>query len=138
MQDKLKILLEQLEISEKEKKFFEGGTLERIKCNKQVMSYSFEITLKKLLPPNLAYLFLNRLEQTFESIGKVDATFKIEEIEEEKVKEYYFYLLEKYSENSPSLEILKDYNPEYQNEILTVVVGNKAEQMKLEELEPYF
>lgn len=138
MQDKLKILLEQLEINEESKTFFEGGMLERIKCNKQIMSYSFEITLKKLLPPELAYFFLDRLHQTFENIGKVDATFKIEEIEAEKVKEYYSYLLEKYSENAASLEVLKDYNPEYQNDILTIVVGNKVEQMKLEKLEPYF
>ena len=138
MQDKLKILLEQLEINEESKQFFEGGSLERIKCNKTVMSYCFEITLKKLLPPNVAYSFLEKLHQTFESIGKVDATFKIEEIEENKIKEYYLYLLEKYSTDSPSLEILKDYKPEYKNEILTIVVGNKAEQMKLEELESYF
>ncbi len=134
MQDKLKILLEQIELDEESKKYFEGGSLERIKCNKEVKSYAFEITLTELVPPFISHLFLLKLQDAFSSIGEVSANFKIENITSNQVVEYYYYLLDQKTKESSSLAILKDYKAEYQNGVLTIVVGNRLEQKKLEEL----
>ena len=134
MQDKLKILLEQIELYEESKKYFEGGSLERIKCNKEVKSYAFEITLTELVPPFISHLFLLKLQDAFSSIGEVSANFKIENITSNQVVEYYYYLLDQKTKESSSLAILKDYKAEYQNGVLTIVVGNRLEQKKLEEL----
>lgn len=136
MQEKLKILLTQIGLTDQEKTYFENGLLERISCKKGEKNYCFFLTLKELLPPSIAHIFFMKLYNTYESIGEVTATFKVEQIDSTKIIEYYEYLLDQYTKNSPSLQILKDYQAEYQNDILTVVVANKLEQEQLEKLEP--
>ncbi len=138
MQNKLTILLDQMDFPQNERTYFENGNIERIICSQKDIHYCFEITLENLLPTNIAQLFLTKIKEAFPNIKKVEATFHIKNINKEAVIEYYYYLLEQYTEETPSLEILKDYQAEYQNNILTIVVGNKIEQMKLEELEPKF
>ncbi len=136
MQDKLTILLNQMDFPQSERTHFEGGSIERILCSQKNIEYCFEITLEQLLPPNIAQLFLTKIKEAFPNIKKVEATFHIKNINTETIIEYYYYFLEQYAEETPSLAILRDYQAEYQNNILTVVVGNRIEQMKLEELEP--
>ena len=135
MKNYLNILLVQMEMPEEQKSFFENGVLERIKSNH--FHYCFEITLEKLLPPYVSELFLVKLAEAFAPTSVI-ARFKIRQIEEQKVIEYYKYFLDHYSREIPSLGILKDYKAEYQNGILTIVVGNKVEQKKLEDLEDNF
>ena len=60
MQDKLNILLEQIDFPKDQRNCFLEGSLKRIICNKAEMKYSFEVTLKSLLSPRIAELFFEK------------------------------------------------------------------------------
>ena len=130
MDDKLKILLDQINFSKENYNKFENCTLERIVGNKDHDSYRFIINLDSSLETNLYDEFITKLPLGFPTVKKVSATFNLLNKSEEDVKAYYNYFLGKYILNNPLLEMFKDNKIIIDEHTITIEVGNLAEKMK--------
>lgn len=138
--DKLQTLLMQIRLEDEYKKYFEKGTLNRIIGSRDKTKYRFEITLENSIPLELYKHFNEKLSDAFPKIEKVDASFTYVNMGEEHLKEYYFYLIKKYSEASPLLVPFLDYNIEIKknnnNIELSILMENKSEELKCLSIKP--
>ena len=64
MNDKLKLLLDQIKLEEEFHSFFEGGNLSKIIGNRNKDTYIFFLLLKTNLPIKIYTHFLELLQQT--------------------------------------------------------------------------
>src|SRR5574344_25531 len=106
MQDKLKLLLEQINIPDQYRIYFNDGTLDKICVVKSDNKVKFLITLTQILPVSAYVKFVNLLN------------------------EYYEYFMNEYTTSSPLLEMFIGIPIEISNDNLTIEVSNKAEVMK--------
>ena len=98
MNDKLKLLLEQIKINETS--FFDGGKLEKIVCNKAKDKYVFCISLTKPLPLTLYEKFNKNLKQRF-NVKSIKSKITTSNFNIEILTEYYNHFLENYSKEAP-------------------------------------
>jgi len=131
MQDKLKILLEQIELDKDLYSFFNNGSLDKIIGNKGKDSYKFCLTLNETLPLEVYISFYEKLKQKY-SKYKAMIQIDVKNANDEYVKDYYTYLLKKNSVDFPLLETFIESEVTYENSTLTVSVANKAEEMKFQ------
>ena len=130
MEEKLEKLLKQLNINENDYKYFNGGKLNRIIGNKTKTTYIFEINLKNVLPVDVFINFKDKLKISFPSVKKVNVKFIYDKISEEKIKEYYTYILGEYSKLSPILKTVNERKIDIIKNNITVTLINKSEEMK--------
>ena len=132
MQNKIKVLLNQMGIEEEFYSYFDGASLEKIVGNKTKDSFNFYIKIDKILPVDLYIKFNELLIKSFPMYKKVIAVFE----SNDKVfdKKYYEYVIDKYGNNSPLLSSLKDSDVIFENNTLTIKISNIAEQMKINSL----
>ncbi len=134
MQDKLTILLKQIQLKEDTYSYFTNGILNRIVGNKDKTHYVFEITLPKALPLDIYLIFIEGLKQAFPSVNEVEAIFILQDYDEKEIKEYYQYFLKSYQK--PFLQTILDHSIKMNHGNLMIEVDNKIEEMKLKELLP--
>lgn len=132
MQDKLEILLKQMNIDKEKWSFFEEGVLERIVGSKDKTTYVFEIKLPNPLPLDIYLECQERLASAFPRVQKVGMTLFVSNFTLCQVQEYYTYFMEQYAENAPLLTSFIQAPLTLENGILQIEMGNKAEEMKLE------
>ena len=130
MQDKLQILLKQIDLQEEYKKYFDNGILERVVGNSAKNHYCFLITLDNTLPLEVYKEFISILPNGFPNISVVEAIFKVNNINYDKLDEYYHYFINIYSESSPLLKLLSDSKININKDILEIIVSNVAEENK--------
>lgn len=139
MNDKLNLLLNQINLDKDDFKYFDGGKLEKIICNRGKTKYLFCLNLKQTLPKNLYFTFCNLMVKCFNTAESVKVDIKAESFDLEKLTDYYRYFIEDYSKNAPLLSIFMESKLNLDDNILSVEVGNIAEEMKFssikEELE---
>ncbi len=139
MNDKLNLLLNQINLDKDDFKYFDGGKLEKIICNRGKTKYLFCLNLKQTLPKNLYFTFCNLMVKCFNTAESVKVDIKVESFDLEKLTDYYRYFIEDYSKNAPLLSIFMESKLNLDDNILSVEVGNIAEEMKFssikEELE---
>lgn len=130
MEEKLSLLLKQLEIKSSDYQFFEGGKLEKIKCNKAKDKYLFIINLQKPLKIDVLNDFCEKLKKHFSSSGKINVCFSALDFSIEELKNHYQYYLKLYSTKEPLLETFISSTLFLNDNVLTVEMGNIAEEMK--------
>ena len=131
MEEKLQMLLKQIDMSKDNINDFEGGKLEKIIGNKSKTEYRFYITLKENLKLITYLEFEEKLKKKYSDFEKINAYFNVETKKEEYIKDYYNYFLDLYSKNSPLLAMFKDRKISYMDNKLTLELLNKAEELKL-------
>ena len=131
MEEKLQMLLKQIDMSKDNINDFEGGKLEKIIGNKSKTEYRFYITLKENLKLITYLEFEEKLKKKYSDFEKINAYFNVETKKEEYIKDYYNYFLDLYSKNSPLLAMFKDRKISYTDNKLTLELLNKAEEIKL-------
>ncbi|MGE5455870.1 MAG: PolC-type DNA polymerase III [Ignavibacteriales bacterium] len=131
MQEKMKLLLEKINMNIEDHKYFEDATLNKIEGKKKESSYYFHITLTNLLPVDIYNQFCELLKQGFNQFEIVKPIFCVEKFDDSKLIEYFNNLINQYSVKYPLLKTFVDSNIILENNILTVEVNNKAEKMKL-------
>ncbi len=127
MNDKLKLLLEQIKINETS--FFDGGKLEKIVCNKAKDKYVFCISLTKPLPLTLYEKFNKNLKQRF-NVKSIKSKITTSNFNIEILTEYYNHFLENYSKEAPLLKMFINLSLKLDEENLLIELTNKAEEMK--------
>ena len=130
MQDKLKLLLNQIQLEEEYHQYFDGGILNKIIGNKNRDNYVFLIDLKSNLPLDVYKKFIQLLPKAFPTVKKVSSEFTSLNINEEYILDYYKYFIDELSLTSPLLGMFKDLRISYTSS-LNIIVNNKAEEMKL-------
>lgn len=133
MNDKLKVLLEQIKLNDEDYSYFEGANLDKIMCNKNKDSYNFVITLNKLLPLKIYNKFNDLLKKGFPNFN-VKVNFNSSSIDDEFMSEYFIYFIDQYAATSPLLVMFKECLLTLDGTTLCVEVSNKAEAMKFDSI----
>ena len=128
MDSKLKLLLEQINISLEYYSYFNDGKLKKIVGNKSKDTYTFFVELKSILPLNIYLTFYKLLKDTYNDFKvKLDLNYSDTS---GYLKEYFDYTIDSYADEYPLLSLFKDCCLKTDDEVLKLEVGNKAELMK--------
>lgn len=131
MHDKLKLLLNKLNLEEKYYSFFEGGKLEKLKINKSKKEWNFILELKETIDVELYDKLKKSVVKTFKEANLVYVTYKYKDINIDKLGSYYKYFLSNYKK---SYKALMDNDIYVENNKIIIEVLNKAEYKKLDEI----
>ena len=131
--EKLILLLNQIKLDENLFNFFNEGKLDKIVGNKDKTCYHFFITLKNTLPLTTYIEFLKCLKNNFKNY-KVSVSFKVTNKNNEYIKDYYNYLLNQNLKEYPLLETFITDDLDINNNVITIKVANKAEEMKFKSI----
>ena len=135
MQDKMKILLDQIKLPKESYSYYESATLQRIIGNKAKDQYHFLIELESTLPVEKYEQFLEYLPKGFPTIRKVDVRFTVKHILKQYIPEYFKKYISNYAKEHPLYETFLNGQPALTDGTLTIVVGCKAEKMQLEHIQ---
>ena len=131
MEEKLQMLLKQIDMSKDNINDFEGGKLEKGIGKKSNTEDRFYVTWKENLKLITDLEFEEKRKKKYSDFEKINAYFNVETKKEEYIKDYYSYFLDLYSKNSPLLAMFKDRKISYMDNKLTLELLNKAEELKL-------
>ena len=131
MDEKLEILLKQIDYSKDKYSSFNGAVLEVIKGNKEKDNYVFFINLNTPLKTDEYDEFITKLPLAFPKIKNVSANFKVSTLNQEDVNDYYRYFIDSYINENPLLEMFRDNKIIVNDNEIKIEVGNLAEKMKL-------
>ena len=85
MHDKLKLLLEKINLEDKYYPLFEEGKLEKIKINKSKKDWEFIIELKETLDVTIYELMYKLLKECFVDANTISIMFKYNRVIDEKL-----------------------------------------------------
>ena len=131
MNDKLELLLNKINM---EKKYFKGS-MNKIVGNKKKDIFIFYFSLDETLPLDIFLEFEKKLPIYFGVSTKIKISCT--NINFDRLKEYYLYYLKKKALEAPLLNMFLDSEIKLNDNYLTVVLGNKAEEMKFNSIKDY-
>ena len=137
MQDKLNLLLTQIDLPKDEVKYFENSKLDKIVCNRDKDKYAFYISLDNILPIKTYTEFNKLLKQKYSSVTAV-SNIKVKEFSIESLTEYYRYFLNLYSKEAPLLAEFIDSKINLNGDTLNIEMDNTAEEMKFNSIKKVF
>ena len=133
MNEKIKILLDKINIDKNNYQYFSDATLTKIKVTKKDNSWNVFIDKKNPLPLNVIEELEEKkylLDNTSKSIKFI---FNIDNIDNNIFLSYYPYVLKKLKEDLKVLEIYEDCL-KIEDGFLILVVSNEVEKNRLEEV----
>ncbi|HPF82696.1 MAG TPA: PolC-type DNA polymerase III [Bacilli bacterium] len=131
MHDKLKLLLEQINMPNELYSYFDDGKLDKICVVKSDNKVKFLITLSKVLPVSTYVKFNNLLNNHFNMYDNSYPIFTITDYKDnELLKEYYEYFISEYCVDSPLLEVFVGVPINIKDDTIEIELCNKAEIMK--------
>lgn len=131
MENKIKILLDKININEDSKESFSDAKMTKIKVTKNLKSWKIYIEKETLLPKEILEELENKKYKLDEHVENIDFIFTINHPDINIYKSYYPILLKKLKEDLRVLEIYEDCL-KIENDFLVLVVSNETEQEKLE------
>ncbi len=132
MQDKLELLLKQINLEKTEE--FKNGKLDKIICNRTKDRYKFCISLEKPLSLE-TYINFNELLKAKYNMAKVSSEITLKTFSILDINPYYKYFVEKYSKEAPLLRQFLNSEINLDNGKLKIEIANKAEEMKLSSIQ---
>lgn len=130
MQDKLRLLLEQIVMPNELYSYFNEGSLDKICVVKSENKVKFLITLLNILPVSVYVKFVNLLNDHFSMYDNSYPIFTVKNNNNELLKEYYEYFINEYTIDSPLLAMFVEVPLKIDDNTLKIEVSNKAETMK--------
>jgi len=131
MHEKLKLLLEQVNMPNDFYSYFKDGNLDKISVLKKENIVSFIVTLDKILPVEVYVKFCNLISEHFNMYKETKVIINVLSKDFTLLTEYYNYLIEEYSIDYPLLQMFAGISNKFENDTLYLEVSNKAEEMKL-------
>ena len=132
MDNKIKTLLERLDLNDECKSCFNKSKLVKIVGNKDKTTYTFYIDNENTLSIDNHRQFINELKKSFNSIQNVNVVFNAKNKNNDLIVDYVKECLQELSAKSNMLKLFINNKIEYDNE-LKIYVDNVAELKKLEE-----
>lgn len=133
--ERLQLLLQQILFPEDlSEKYFHNGLINKLSIYKNEKKWQFEFELDKMIPFQVFQLFHERIGQAFGHIANVSfvISYKEESIVEDKLKEYWPYLISCIEGISPSIiQFLKTQTPKLEGQKLIITVRNETEAVAL-------
>lgn len=129
--ERFQILLEQLGLQKEEfLSYFSNAEIEKLQIDKKEKKWHFSFIFENIIPLNILKTFSERLQVTFQHIATVTFQIKTKNpiINEQIIKEYWLYCLERLEGISPSLlNLLQEQLPEIKGNILYIYGRNDTE-----------
>lgn len=139
-QDKLKILLRQIELPQNLHTYFETGELKKVIVYQQEKRWVFHIQLDKALPFDTFYTFTQHIERSFGNIANVELFLHTHSIldDEQELYLYWRYFITQVGELLPS-HLARLQAAKIQNSDIHIHVSSEAEMITLQRKieEPY-
>jgi DNA polymerase-3 subunit alpha (Gram-positive type) len=136
MDKNMEKLLNKLELEEDIRSYFSNAKLSKILCNKVDNKYCFVIDIDKILPVDIYDNFMAKLTDAYSEYNGVIASFKVSDIDNTLINEYYKYILSKYSNVFMLIDLFSNNKLDYTDGVLSIDVDSKAEKAKLETIVP--
>ncbi|MDD2469503.1 MAG: PolC-type DNA polymerase III [Bacilli bacterium] len=128
MDDKLKTLLDKINMDSEYYSLFDDGKFLKLYINKEHKVWNFFIHLKNILPINVLKHFEDGLVKSFVNVKDVYATFEYDSFEHEMIIEYFKYILEKIN----LIKMFANHKIDVEEDTLIINVLNKVEFRKLD------
>ena len=135
MEEKMKILLDKINIDENSYQYFSDAKITKIKVNSKIDSWLIMIEKETLLPVEVLEELEGKKHLLDEKASKIEFQFQIKEPNIEIYKSYYPYLLKQLKEELRVLEIYEDCL-QIEDEFLVLVASTEVEKEKLEQCLP--
>ena len=132
MHDKLKILLDKINLKEEFYEYLKDGKLEKVILNKELKKISFILNLNTTLPLDVYIVLMNSIISTFKDDNIKDVLLKIkyENVEYSLLEDYYKYIINNISNKMAKIFI---DNRIYFDDGIKIEVLNDVEESKLKE-----
>lgn len=131
MDEKIEILLKQVNLPSEYYSYFEGSIIKKINFFKKDEIYEFELEVNDFLPVFVYDFFFKNIGVCFPDSGEVIVNFFVRNALENKINDYFNYAIDTILEKSPLASIYQSCDINYTDNIINVEVANKAESMKL-------
>ena len=136
MDEKIKILLEKINMEEEFFPYFNDAKIEKIKINPKKKAWNIFITKEDLLPPNVYKSLEEKKTSLDENAKSIEFVWKITNKDISCYHNYYEeYLLETLKKDLKVLEIYRDCM-KIEEDALILVVSNESEKSSLEKSLP--
>ena len=130
MNDKLKILLDKINLEEEYYKYFLNGALNKIIINKKDKSWDFKIILDKTIPLDIFIILKDKTTKMFvdnEKVLSVSFDLTYNHIDYKYLRDYYKYVID--NSDIKSLKMFYENYIYYENKIIIEVL-NEIEKNK--------
>ena len=131
MDDKIKVLLDRINIDENSYQYFNSAKISKIKVNSKIDSWLVFIEIDDLLPVEVYSELEEKKMALDKNASSIEFIFDVKNFDIEKYLEYYKYLLTTLKKDLRVLEIYEDCM-RIENEFLVLVVSTPVEKKKLD------
>ncbi len=135
MQEKMKILLDKINIDESSYQYFSDAKLTKIKISSKSNSWQIFIEKEELLPVDIYKEIEEKKSNLDANASSIIFIFDIKNKDNEKYLSYYNYLLETLKDELHVLEIYEDCLKN-ESDFLILVTSNEMEKERLEKCLP--
>ncbi|CDQ40081.1 PolC-type DNA polymerase III [Virgibacillus salexigens] len=132
--EKMDVLLEQLQISDDHLPYFSGSYLNKLEVYKQTKSWHFHIYTKQVLPWEVYQVFSSKLKESFQQIAEVDLFIEAEDktCDVETTSKYWQHFIQSFTNLSPAYkEMVQNQTPRVENNNIMLTARNEAEATAL-------
>ncbi|HHT38536.1 MAG TPA: PolC-type DNA polymerase III [Mollicutes bacterium] len=130
MSEKLKLLLDKIGLNNEDQTFFNNGQILKLVIDKNAKIWNFIIKLDEPIDVRVIKEFEQLLSKSYSELKEVYATFEYEKNDNNKIEEYFKYILSKVNIH----KMFEHHKTSFDNQILTIKVLNKIEFNKINKL----
>ena len=130
MDDKIKILLDKINIDETSYQYFNDAKITKIKVNSKTNSWNIFIDKDELLPVEILEALESKKMLLDESASRIEIIFNIKNPNIDTYLSYYKYLLKTLKDDLKVLEIYEDAM-KIEDDFLVLVAANEVEKERL-------
>ena len=126
MDDKLKLLLEKINLNKNNYKYFEDGKIIKIKSSKDKLNWNFIIETSELLNLDLIKFFDENISSAFPNLNSVTYTIIPKKVDKSLINVYYPYVINKTGLSKAMVSLLISKPIKFTTDGLCIEVDNKA------------
>ena len=134
MQDRLNKLLKEINLNEETLKYFKNASIEKVIVYDNNKILEFIINTEVLIPIDIYNELLKELKSYFNTVELIKLKIVPLNIEYEKLKEYFLYLMKEITEDRNKYQIFLERDIDINKNIITIKAYNKIECTNLIEL----
>ena len=128
MQDKLKLLLEKLQLNKDDYDYFKDGKILKLKLDASRKNGVFVLLIKNIIPDNVISFMNNNLKTAFPDMNTMKIEFIIENLDYKKLSDYYFNAIDNSSLTRPMKELFKEKKISINENEIIIELDNIAEE----------
>ncbi len=133
MDEKIKILLDKINIDEKSYQYFDDAKINKIKVNSKSNSWNIFIEKDNLLPLEVYEELEDKKYELDKNASKIEFIYEIKNIDNNLYLDYYQYLLKLLKKDLRVIDLYKD-SMKLEDDFLVLVATNDVEKQKLDKV----